>query len=310
MRGELESIIMPMLEKWDLVLVDDPVALSISPTTEDELWASTCHQSPFTLPRPNLRKSASICGLSRRRLGGGGFVCLRVHSRAFAVPIGVHSRLLFAKRQGSRNILIKSRLYFLGAIRLKRPFPPLMRYLLLRWLAALAWLGLCSLPLTSAALQPDQPDDPNFSGTWALDLKASTSFQALMKQIGAGFLERKYADSVKLKATLQQNEHVLTIAARGPGFAFDEILYLDGRTAPSKLDLLGATSRKTRTAWSDDRQQLIETHQINTKQGKVGQLIIKRYLIDEGKTLVATYTLKLNAEPNQTSARQIWHKEA
>jgi hypothetical protein len=185
-----------------------------------------------------------------------------------------------------------------------------MRYLLLRWLAALAWLGLCNLPLTSVALQPDQADDPNFSGTWALDLKASTSFEALMKQIGAGFLERKYADSVKLKATLQQNEHVLTIAARGPGFAFDEILYLDGRTAPGKLDLLGATSLKTRTAWSDDRQQLIETHQINTKQGKVGQLIIKRYLIDKGKTLVAAYTLKLNTEPIQTSARQIWHKEA
>jgi len=26
--------------------------------------------------------------------------------------------------------------------------------------------------------------------------------------------------------------------------------------------------------------------------------------------LVAAYTLKLNAEPNQTSARQIWQKEA
>jgi hypothetical protein len=212
--------------------------------------------------------------------------------------------------EGARNILKKSRLYFLGAIRLNRAFPPLMRSFLLRWLAALAWLGLSSLPLTSAALQSDQPDDPNFSGTWALDLKASTSFQDLMKQIGAGFLERKYADSVKLKATLQQNEHILTIAARGPGFAFDEILYLDGRTAPSKLDLLGATSHKTRTAWSEDRQQLIETHQIYTKQGKVGQLIIKRYLIDKGKTLVAAYTLTLNAEPTQTSARQIWHKEA
>jgi hypothetical protein len=185
-----------------------------------------------------------------------------------------------------------------------------MRYLLLRWLAALAWLGLCSLPLTSAALEPDQPDDPNFSGSWALDLKASTSFEALMKQIGAGFLERKYADSVKLKATLHQTKHVLTIAARGPVFALDETLYLDGRTAPSKLDLLGATSLNTRTAWSKDHQQLIETHQIKTKQGKEGQLIIKRHLIDDGKTLVAVYTLNLNSEPNQTSARQIWHKDA
>jgi hypothetical protein len=181
--------------------------------------------------------------------------------------------------------------------------------LLLCWLAALVWLGLCSLPKTSAALQPDQADDPNFSGTWALDLKGSTSFEPLMKQMGAGFLERKYAASVTLKATLHQTELVMTIAARGPGFAFDEILYLDGRTAPSNLDLLGATSLKTTTAWSEDHQQLIEIHQINTKQGKEGQLIIKRYLIDGGKTLVAAYTLKLNAEPNQTSARQIWHKE-
>src|SRR4029077_11085424 len=159
-----------------------------------------------------------------------------------------------------------------------------MRYLLLRWLAALAWLGLCSLPKTSAALPPDQPDDTKFSGTWALDLKASTSFEPLMKQIGASLLERKYAASVKLKATIRQTEHVMTIAARGPGFALDVTLSLDGCTAPSKLDLLGATSLKTRTAWSKDHQQLIEAHQIKTKQGKEGQLVIKRYLVDQGKT--------------------------
>ena len=182
--------------------------------------------------------------------------------------------------------------------------------LLVPWLAALVWLGLCSLSKTSAAPQPDQADDRNFSGTWALDLKGSTSFEPLMKQMGASFLERTYAASVTLKATLRQTETVMTIAARGPGFAFDEILYLDGRTAPSNLGVLGATSLKTTTAWSKDHQQLIETHQIKTKQGKEGQLIIERYLIDEGQTLVAAYTLKLNAEPNQTSARQIWHKEA
>jgi hypothetical protein len=184
-----------------------------------------------------------------------------------------------------------------------------MRYLLLRWLAALAFVGLCILPRTSAALQQDQPADPDFSGNWALDLKASTSFDPLMKQIGASFLERKYAAVVKLKATIRQNETVIAIAARGPGFSLDETLYLDGRTAAGQLDLLGATSLKTRTGWSNNRQQLIETHQIKTKQGKEGRLIIKRYLIDQGKTLVATYTLKLNADPNETSARQIWRVE-
>jgi hypothetical protein len=73
---------------------------------------------------------------------------------------------------------------------------------------------------------------------------------------------------------------------------------------------LGATSLNARTSWSQDYKQLVETHQIRTKQGKDGSLIIKRYLIDQGKTLVVVFSLKLNAEPSQTSARQIWRKQA
>src|SRR6516162_7848147 len=52
----------------------------------------------------------------------------------------------------------------------------------------------------------------------ALRRKGSTSFEPLMKQIGASFLERKYAASVALEATLHQTELVMTTAARGPGF--------------------------------------------------------------------------------------------
>ena len=185
-----------------------------------------------------------------------------------------------------------------------------MRYFLLRSVAALTFLGVFSLSQTSAAPKPDQADKPSLSGTWMLDLKASTSVEPLMKQIGAGLLEQKYATSTRLKATFHQTEQVLTIATRGPGFALDETLYLDGRTDPSNQQLLGATALKTRTAWSEDHKQLVATHQIKTKQGKEGQLIIKRYLIDEGKTLVVAFTLELNAEPNKTSARQIWHKQA
>jgi hypothetical protein len=184
-----------------------------------------------------------------------------------------------------------------------------MSHLLLRSLAALACLGVFSLLQASAAPKPDQPHKPNFSGAWTLDLKESTSFEPLMKQIGASLLERKYADSVSLKATLHQTEHVLTIAARGPAFAFDDTLYLDGRTHPGNLKLAGATSLKTRTAWSKDHKRLIETHHIKTKQGKEGELIIERYLINEGKTLVVAYAVKLHAEPH-TSARQIWQKQA
>jgi hypothetical protein len=129
-----------------------------------------------------------------------------------------------------------------------------------------------------------------------------------MRQIGASLLEQKCAAWIRLKATIHQTEHVLTIAARGPGFVLDRTLYLDGRTDPSNKQLLGATTLKTRTAWSEDHKNLIETHQIKTRQGKEGQLIIRRYLINDGKNIVLAFTVKLNAEPQITSARQIWHK--
>jgi hypothetical protein len=185
-----------------------------------------------------------------------------------------------------------------------------MRYLLLRALAAWACLGVFSPSQTSAAAKPDQPGKPNLSGNWILDIKASTSVGPLMKRIGASLFDRGYAAVTKLKATVNQTEHVLTISAHGPGFTLDQTLYLDGRTDPTNQELLGATAFRTRTAWSEDGKRLVATHQIKTKQGEQGQLIITRFLINEGKSLVVVYTLKLDAEPDETSARQIWNKQA
>jgi hypothetical protein len=74
-----------------------------------------------------------------------------------------------------------------------------MRYLLLRCLAVLACLGVFSLPQTSAAPKPDQPDKPDFNGTWALDLKASASLEPIMKKVGARLLEQKFASLTTLK---------------------------------------------------------------------------------------------------------------
>ena len=183
-----------------------------------------------------------------------------------------------------------------------------MRQLLFCSLVALACFGVFSLPQTSAAPEPDQPDKPNLSGIWILDLEASTSVGPLMKQIGAGLLDRTYASVIKLKATVHQTEQVLTIAARGPGFALDQTLYLDGRDDPSSLQILGATSVNTKTVWSKHGKKIVETHHIRTKKGKEGELTIKRNLIEEGKAVEVVYTLKLEEEPTPTSARQIWRK--
>ena len=185
-----------------------------------------------------------------------------------------------------------------------------MRQLLFRSLAALACFGVFSLAQTSAAPKPDQSGKPDFNGTWTLDLEASASLEPIMNKVGASLLEQKFASRIHLKATIHQTEQVITVATRGRGFALDETLYPDGRSYPSNLQLLGGNCLTARTAWSKDQKQLVVIYQIKTKQGKEGQLIVKRYLINEGKTEVVVFTLKLNAEPDQISARQIWPKRA
>lgn len=183
-----------------------------------------------------------------------------------------------------------------------------IRRFLLCALVVATGFGVFSPPRTFATTKSTQADRPNFTGAWVLDLQSSTSLDALMTQIGAGFIDRKYAAHVRLKATLQQSGDILTIAARGPGFALDQTLYLDGRNDPSSFQILGATSVNTKTVWSKHNKKIVEMHRIRTKQGKEGELTIKRNLADEGKSVVVVYTLKLDQEPAPTSARQIWRK--
>ena len=177
-------------------------------------------------------------------------------------------------------------------------------------MAAVACFDVFSPLSVSATAKPNQPDKPNFNGAWALDHKASDSLEPLMQKIGASFLDRKLAAVAPLRVTFHQTEDVMTVATRGPGFALDEILYLDGGSHPSNVELLGGTTLSSRTVWSKDYRQLIAFYQIKTKQGKEGQLIIKRDLINGMNSEEVLFTLKLNGQPEEISARQIWNKQA
>ena len=160
------------------------------------------------------------------------------------------------------------------------------RHFLLCALAVATGFGVFSPPRTFATTKSTQAERPNFTGAWVLDLQSSTSLDALMTQIGAGFIDRKYAAHVKLKATLQQSGDILTIAARGPGFALDQTLYLDGRNDPSSFQILGATSVNTKTVWSKHDKKIVEMHRMRNKQKKERELTINRHLADEGKSMV------------------------
>jgi len=179
----------------------------------------------------------------------------------------------------------------------------MIRYLFLYLMAAVECFDVFSPLRISAMTKPD------FNGTWALDHQASSSLEPLMQKIGADFLERKLAAVAPLKATFHQSEDVVTVATRAPGFSLDEILYLDGRSHPTNIALLGGTTLKSSAVWSKDYQQLISTYQIKTKQGEEGELIIKRRLINGMKSEGVIFTLKLNGQPDEISASQIWNKQ-
>ena len=72
------------------------------------------------------------------------------------------------------------------------------------------------------------------------------------------------------------------VATRGPGFALDETLCPDGSSHPSegRIALLPQPV-------GPNHKQLVVIYQIKTKQGKEGQLIVERYLVDQGKTEVS-----------------------
>ena len=178
-----------------------------------------------------------------------------------------------------------------------------MKPLLLRSLAALMCLGVFSSLQTYAAARP------NFAGSWRLERRGTTSLRPLMQQIGAPLHQRKLADAINLTATIQQTDRVMTVATRGPGFSLDETLHLNGRAEPSNLNLFGATSHRTRNAWSRDGNQVVTTHYIRTRQGQEGQLIVTRFLTNQGRNLVVDFTLRLQGA-NPTTARQTWRRRA
>jgi hypothetical protein len=186
-----------------------------------------------------------------------------------------------------------------------------MRHNFFRALSLSSCLGILSFfQIVAAAITADSSNKPNFSGSWTLDVGASTSIDPLMRYIEAGLLDRIYVACAKLKANLHQNGDLLTIATSGPGFVLDQTLYLDGRTNADNVRLFGATSVSAKTTWSKDYKQLVEIHQIKTTQGKDGQLTIVRSLTDQGNSLVVVLTVQLNSQPDKLVARQLWRKEA
>lgn len=114
----------------------------------------------------------------------------------------------------------------------------------------------------------EKVDRPNFSGSWTLDVRASNSIDPLMKYIEAGPLERAYAAWAPLQTTMLQNGDELIVATRGPGFALDQTLYLDGRIDRDNLRLFGPlllTLRRLGQRITDSSSKFIKSKPLKAK---------------------------------------------
>jgi hypothetical protein len=164
-----------------------------------------------------------------------------------------------------------------------------------------AFITLLSLTVSGFA-------SANFNGTWVLDLKASDSPEPMMKRMGVSVFERKLAASTKLEATYSQSGDLLTITTRGPAFSRTEHLRLDGHPETKTEKRTGPYT--IRTSWAHHGKELISTSTFRTKNGRNAELIVARKLIDGGKTLVLSQTLKEQGEPPEPVLHRIWRRKA
>ena len=168
-------------------------------------------------------------------------------------------------------------------------------------LLASAWCALFLIVCSSAA-------SPNFSGTWELDLHASTSADSLLKRLQISSIHRRLAARMKLKAVYQQTPKLLVIVSRGTGFSRTEQLPFNGPAESRTEAMTGSYTIQTR--WSADGAQLITTYKFHLKDGKNANLVIKRKVTDAGSTLVLDETMRVEGEPQNWAVQRIWRKSA
>jgi hypothetical protein len=148
----------------------------------------------------------------------------------------------------------------------------------------------------------------DFSGTWALDLKASTSPDSILKRLQIPLLQRRLAARIKLEAVYRQSPNLLVVISRGSGFSRTEQIRLNGPPESRTEALTGSYTIQTRC--SADGDQLITTYHFRVKDGKTASLVIKRKLTDAGTTLVLNGTMRVEGEPQEWLIQRIWRKSA
>ena len=146
----------------------------------------------------------------------------------------------------------------------------------------------------------------DFSGNWVLDLRASSSPHAMLKRLGASWVERQFGGLIQMQATYTQSPQLIIVDRRGFGFHETDVIRTDDTPEIQQNSLLGRYT--IRTFWSENGMQLISDISFRTKDSRDAQMVIVRELADGGKTLIWSSRLKISGESGSWTLRHVWRK--
>lgn len=146
----------------------------------------------------------------------------------------------------------------------------------------------------------------DFNGEWVVDLRASSSPDAVMKRLGASWIERQLGGAVQLQATYKQTPDLLTVTLKGPGFRRTDVMPINNQPETKEDSRTGKYT--IRTFWAGNGTQLNSAISFRTKDSRDAQLTIVRELSDGGKTLTLTGTMKIAGESQTHTLRRVWRR--
>jgi hypothetical protein len=174
------------------------------------------------------------------------------------------------------------------------------RYILLFVLSLMVAMG-------GQSLQAAGP--PNFSGIWKVDLNAPESIpmEALLEAQGVPKMKRKAMDTMPMTQVITQTDKTLTIKIEVAVGAQTQVLTLDGRTEIHDTDQ-NIGKIEFRSFWDKNGTTIVSVSKYATQDGHNAEWTTRRYLQDQGKTLIVDHVLTFD-DGRKLNAKRIFRKQ-
>jgi hypothetical protein len=149
---------------------------------------------------------------------------------------------------------------------------------------------------------------PDLSGLWTLDLKApeSISMEALLGAQGVSMIMRRTMDTMSMTLDITQTDKTLTIKFNPAFFGEQTVtLILDGRTHVLDIEKLGKI--EFRSVWDKNGTCLVTTMKSKAPDSRKPVWTSRRYLKDEGITLIVDHFLTVD-DGRKLTGRRVFRK--